>query len=170
MLATKIKEQSTYDRRIDMSNYAHLVRAVNQLLGMEFSNEFAVLQTQSGIRVSLGEDDTASTRKAFSHEILTSTRVRIYAGTVRIHGRGNVRVPLNTALEYTEVVLSGEDPWVAVEYNRINATAQLIVINTQPVSDGGFLRVPLLSFKTTAGSYELQPICHDGDINIDTAA
>ena len=100
----------------------------------------------------------------FRHRMLTDTSVRIYAGTVRIEGRGNYEVAT------TDVALSGSTPFVSVEFDRVVGTAGIIMANSKPVSDGGFLRVPLLSFTAVAGVYANPIVCHIGDVSSDTAA
>lgn len=107
----------------------------------------------------------------FRHQMLSANEVRIFAGTVRIHGRGNYRIPANPAMEGGDITISGLSPWVSVEFNRINGTGIIIMTNTEPVSDGGFLRVPLLSFTSLEGGGYASPTVHQmGDINVDTAA
>jgi hypothetical protein len=99
--------------------------------------------------------------------MLSINTVRIYAGTVRIHGRNNY------AVGDTDISLTGYPEWVFVELDRAAGSASIKKQSTEPLSDGGFLRVPLLEFPITSiigGVYANPTIRHRGDINIDTAA
>lgn len=53
-----IREQSPYDKQVDLSNFNRLVRVVNLLAGMTFSKDFAVMSGSSGIAISLASSVT----------------------------------------------------------------------------------------------------------------
>ena len=104
---------------------------------------------------------------AFGWSSYSSSPVTINPGTLRITGKGNIKVA------GADVPISGTPVWIYVVYDRIQASATLTFASSEPVSDASFLRLPLLNLEMeTGGSYRLAStndgICHVGDFIFDS--
>jgi hypothetical protein len=91
----------------------------------------------------------------------------VQPGTIRMHGLAEY--PLSSA---GTVTLTGSTEYVYLEVARGETTGTTPDIkhsSTEPATTSTHLRIPLCKYTSTvAGSYTLERILHDGDVQLDT--
>lgn len=163
-----IREQSPYDKQVDLSNFNRLVRAVNTLIKLSFSQDFTVSAGPGGVLVGLaaGEGGTLDYSDfAFGFSI-SGNKVTVNGGTIRIAQNAAVPVP-GEPVEITE-----DKTWIYVEY-PLGGAAEIKKSTTEPVSERDCYRT-VLYYVTLTGegddavaSIEAGNIKHLGDIYYD---
>ena len=100
----------------------------------------------------------------FQHQQIAPDKVKIYAGTLRLHSVANIVV------SETDVTLTGDPEYIYVQHGRGSGTATIAHSSTDPVSTSTYLYVPLVKFTVvSAAVYTFVCRLHAAtDINFDT--
>ena len=136
-----------------------IVRALKYAYGI---NGTTVRFTANGLRIDGGGEGFPWGKTSFGYSQTAGAEVRIYSGTLRLHGLGSYFVTQH------EVTLTGAECWIYLHHTRDHATTDIRTSSTEPQTETSALRVPLFMFTLTpGGSYVLARICNIGDINFD---
>jgi len=137
-----------------------IVRALSMMHG---ANGTTVRWTAAGIQIDAGGAAFPWTDMAFGFSLIAADTVRIYAGTLRIHGIGNYHV------DQDDLDLEGAEAWVYLKHKRDHTTTAVTFQAMEPESDTIYLRIPLFQFiRNPGGTYVLSRACNIGDVNLDT--
>ena len=71
----RIREPGLADTKLDRDNFKLMVQAVNMLLGLEFSNEFSVVQSSGSILVSGGGGGGIDITPLVEHDAIVAVNI-----------------------------------------------------------------------------------------------
>ena len=156
-------EQNQGDPSVDLANFNRIVRIVNALAGLEFSQDFNVSQGEGGILVSLADELGGSGELDFSKLAFGYSKsgavVSLRAGYV-LHGKAE---PI--LVEAKSITITADATYLFVRY-RINGSATWQSSLTFPKHTETEINWVMYKASLTEGVISIGTIYHLGNIQI----
>jgi hypothetical protein len=101
-------------------------------------------------------------RVPFSYEQVAPNEIRVYMGTLRLHGQGNY----STTDPYTDVGLAGSTEWIYLRHVWATTVTTIEHSTNEPVTTSTQLHIPIVKMVAVAGVWDYVLECHPGgDMN-----